>query len=100
MGMTQTSTAAPSNNRRSIKTSVAEFMIEQRNAGFADNDGRWVVSQLPELFWSNIGTLRTRRAGRFLGVFDDMTAVDAAIAAAQPMPEIDTPVLSMGRSSS
>jgi hypothetical protein len=98
--MTKTSTTAPSNNRRSIKTGVAEFMIEQRNAGFADNDGRWIISQLPELFWSNIGTLRTRRAGRFLGVFDDMAAVDNAIAAAQQAPEIDTPVLSMGRTSS
>lgn len=94
--MTKTS-AAPSNNRHSVKTDVAEFMIEQRNAGFADNDGRWILSQLPELFWSNIGTLRRRRAGRFLGVFDDMAAINLAVAAAELMPEVDEMVESMGR---
>jgi hypothetical protein len=89
-----------SNNVQTVKTATGEFMIEQRNVGFADNDGRWIVSQLPELFWSKIGTLRRRRAGRFLGAFDDMPAVNVAIAAADQMPEIDEMVTSMGRTSS
>lgn len=77
----------------SIKTEVATFMISKRDAGYADNDGRYVVHQLPELYWSKIGVLRRRRPGTFLGVFDDMNAVHAAIAAAGKTPEDDQMVL-------
>jgi hypothetical protein len=86
-----------SNHKASITADGGTFLIEQRNVGFADNDGRWIVSQLAELYWSNIGTMRQRRPGAFLGVFDDMDAVNAAIAAAAPQPERDEMVMSMGR---
>ena len=99
--MTQTSTAYRSNNDQTIKRADgAEFMIIQRNAGYADNDGRWVASLQPELFWSNIGTLRRRRAARFLGVFDTKSDALMAIIEADRGPEIDESVNSMGRSSS
>ena len=80
------------NNCQTVTTAAGEFMIEQRNVGFADNDGRWIVSQLPELYWSNIGVLRQRRPGAFLGVFEDRAAADAAIATAAPLPEHDKAV--------
>jgi hypothetical protein len=86
-----------SNNKQSIQVNGLTFLVEQRNVGFADNDGRWVVVQLAELYWSNIGVLRQRRPGAFLGVFDDMDAVREAIAAAAPQPERDEMVMSMGR---
>lgn len=86
-----------SNHKASIQANGCTFLIEQRNVGFADNDGRWIVSQLAELYWSNIGTMRQRRPGAFLGVFEDMDAVNAAIAAAAPLPERDEMVMSMGR---
>lgn len=85
------------NKVQTIQAAGGEFMIEQRNAGFADNDGRWIVSQLPELYWSKIGTLRRKRAGRFLGVCDDLAAVAWLIANTEPMPEVDEMVTSMGR---
>ena len=86
-----------SNNKQGIEANGLKFLVEQRNVGFADNDGRWIVNQLAELYWSNIGTLRQRRPGAFLGVFDDMDAVRAVIAAAAPQPECDEMVTSMGR---
>lgn len=86
-----------SNNKQSIEADGLKFLVEQRNVGFADNDGRWVVVQLAELYWSGIGVLRQRRPGAFLGVFDDMEAVLAAVAAAAPRPERDEMVMSMGR---
>lgn len=64
------------NNDQTIRTDAVEFMVEQRNAGFADNDGKWIVSQLPELYWSH-GELRQLRGSLFLGVFD--TRADAVI---------------------
>ena len=85
------------NHKASIEANGLKFLIEQRNIGFADNDGRWNVVQLAELYWSGIGVLRQRRPGAFLGVFDDMDAVHAAIAAAAPQPERDEMVMSMGR---
>jgi hypothetical protein len=86
-----------SNNKSTIEANGSTFMIEQRNAGFAHNDGQWIVSQLAELYWSPIGVMRRRRPGAFLGVFADMAAVEAAIAAAAPQPECDEMVMSMGR---
>ncbi len=90
--MTQNATQATgyqSNNERHIVTAVAEFLMSQRNVGFADNDGRWIVSQLPELYWSPIGALRRRRPGAFLGAFDTEAAALTAIENAAPQPEND-----------
>jgi len=74
------------NHTETVTTETARFMIEQRNAGFADNDGRWVVSQMAELYWGVGGVLRERRPGTFLGVFDNRASVDAAIAEATTLP--------------
>ncbi len=80
-----------------IKTDVASFLIEQRNVGFADNDGRWIVQQLSELYWSGIGTLRQKRAGAFLGVYDTRESAVAACHKASAQPVQDEMVRSMGR---
>lgn len=88
-----------SNNERSITTEAAAFLIAQRNAGYADNDGRWIVSQLPELYWSTGGVLRSRRPGAFLGVFDTEAAALAAIEGAGALSEVDRWVESIGRAS-
>jgi hypothetical protein len=93
------STYAASNHKQTIKTDVGEFLIEQRDAGFVDNDGQWIVTQLPELYWSSIGILHQRRPATFLGVFRDRAAVDEAISRAAPQPEHDQAVKSMGRAS-
>ena len=77
------------NNNQTVKTDVAEFSVEQRNEGFADNDGQWIVTQGIELYWSNIGVLRQRRPEKFLGVFPTTEAVVAAILAAEPQPIVD-----------
>lgn len=85
------------NFKKSITVNGLTFLIEQRNIGFANNDGKWIVSQLAELYWSNIGVMRQRRPGAFLGAFDDMDAVNVAIADAAPLPVDDQMVMSMGR---
>lgn len=85
------------NNERSIVTTAAEFLLRQRNVGYADNDGRWLVDQLPELYWSAGGVLRRRRPGAFLGVFDTEDAALAAIEAAGEQPERDEWVESIGQ---
>jgi hypothetical protein len=77
------------NHDHTVKTEAGEFMLIQRNAGYADNDGRWVVSQLAELYWSGGGALRQRRAGRFLGAFDTLELAMAAVAAAELQPVDD-----------
>lgn len=77
------------NNDQTVKTSVGEFMVVQRNEGYADNDGHWTVTQLAELYWSPIGVLRQRRSGLFLGVFDTPADAMAAIEAAMPQPISD-----------
>ena len=86
-----------SNNKRTVETPTITFFVEQRNFGFAENDGRWLLTQLPELYWSAGGCLRQRRPGTFLGVFDDMAAVETAIANAPVQPIEDVPVTAMGR---
>jgi hypothetical protein len=74
------------NNDTTIKTSAGQFMLMQRNSGYAVNDGKWVVSQLVELYWSTAGVLRQRRSGTFLGVFDTRAVAGAAITAASAQP--------------
>lgn len=65
------------NQDATIQSSAGSFLIEQRNAGFAVNDGKWIVQRLPELYWSH-GTLYQRRAGEFVGTFDTRAAAVAA----------------------
>lgn len=89
--MTQTSYV--SNHLHTITTPAGQFVVEQRNVGFASNDGKWVVSLLPELYWSHIGTLRKRREGRFLGAFTGRATANAAIATTGLPPAIDVMVL-------
>lgn len=85
-----------SNNEHTVTTGAGQFLLTQRNAGYVDNDGQWVVSQLPELYWSPIGVLRQRRPGTFLGVFATLDAANAAITAAEPQPIVDEMLMSMG----
>lgn len=73
--------------RRQVTTDVGEFMLEQRNIGFEPNDGKWVVTQLPGLFWSEIGVLYQRRPGAFLGVFDTLELAYKAAYEAERQPE-------------
>lgn len=77
------------NNDQTIRTDAGEFMIVQRNAGFAENDGYWVVTLLPGIYWSRGGVLRQRHAGYFLGVFRTDRAVADAITLAEPVPLAD-----------
>jgi hypothetical protein len=76
------------NNDQSFKTPAGEFLVVQRNGGYADNDGQWVVTQLPELYWSTGGVLRQRRPEKFLGVLTKEEAV-AAIESAELQPIMD-----------
>lgn len=85
------------NNRETVTTDAGTFEMEQRNEGFEPNDGRWIVSQHPELFWSSYGTLRQRRPGAFLGVFETHADALCAVSDAQPQPVTDVPVMSIGR---
>jgi len=85
------------NHDQTIRTEAGEFMAVQRNSGYADNDGAWVITQLPELYWSHIGTLRQRRPGAFVGVFATIEEAEAAIRSARLQPEQDENVNSMGR---
>jgi hypothetical protein len=77
------------NHDQTIHAVAGEFMVCQRNEGYAENDGQWTVHLLPELYWSAIGTLRQRRAGRFVGVFPTIDDAQAAIAAADAEPVAD-----------
>lgn len=88
-----------SNNLHSVKTDIAEFMLEQRNVGFEPNDGQWILYQSSELYWSSCGVLITRRAGKRLGIFADLDMAQKAIESAEVQPLIDEPVRSIGRAS-
>lgn len=74
------------NNDQTIETETGTFYVEQRNAGFEPNDGKWIVTQLPELYWTTYGTLHRRRSGKSLGIFVDPAEAAAAIEAAAPQP--------------
>lgn len=77
------------NNDHTQTFEAGEFYFQQRNAGYADNDGKWVVSLMPEVYWSNVGVLRQRRPGKLVGVFATLgIAVDAAREAGR-MPIVD-----------
>jgi hypothetical protein len=81
------------NKDQTIKTEAGEFYICQRNEGFALNDGQWVVTQLPELYWGAAGVLRQRRSEKFLGIFLTPVDVVEAIEAAELQPIEDKMVL-------
>lgn len=91
--MTESTSIIRINRDETVTTSVGQFSLIQRNSGYADNDGRWLVHQYADLYWSPIGTLRQRRAGRFLGVFDTETEAREATAAAEAVPLDDKMVL-------
>ncbi len=88
----QIKTTGSGNNDQTIKTHVAEFLVVQRNVGFIDNDGLWLVSQLPELYWTTTGGLRQRRPGKFLGAFLEPEAALEVILCADPQPIEDKPL--------
>jgi hypothetical protein len=74
------------NNDQSVKTDAGEFMINQRNEGYAENDGKWTVSQHAPLYWSTAGVLRSKGDEKFLGVFLTPVDVIEAIEAAGTLP--------------
>ena len=94
--MTTTTSTYASSNRRTFTTDAGRFMIERRNAGFADNDGRWIISQLPEYRWTFGGELRKCRHGAFLGSFDTEADAVAAAESAEQLPETNERAI-MGR---
>jgi len=74
------------NHTQSVKTDAGEFIINQRNEGYAENDGKWTVSQHAPLYWSAAGVLRSKGDGKFLGVFLTPVDVIEAIESAEPLP--------------
>jgi hypothetical protein len=81
-------TGSQINNLQTIDTEIGEFGVEQRNAGFADNDGKWIVTQCGELYWS-FGEMRRRARGKVLGIFATIADAEIAIRDAQPLPADD-----------
>jgi hypothetical protein len=77
------------NHTQTVETDAGKFMINQRNEGYAENDGKWTVTQLPELYWSPGGVLRQRRPEKFLGIFLTPVDVVEAIEAATLQPVQD-----------
>lgn len=75
-----------SNHVERVTIETGDFLMEQRNTGFADNDGQWTVHQSAELYWGPGGLLTQRRPGAHLGVFPTKEAALAAVHAAQPQP--------------
>lgn len=57
------------------------WTVEQRNVGFADNDGRWIAQRVRGNRWTAGGVLEPVGESAFLGVFDTeaeaLAAVDA-----------------------
>ncbi len=72
-------TAVRYNNDQTITYGGAEFYAEQRNAGFADNDGSWVITLHAQNVWTTGGVLCEARPGRHVGVFTTIAAADRAI---------------------
>jgi hypothetical protein len=81
-------TGSQQNNLQTITTPDGEFGVEQRNGGFVDNDGKWLVTQCGELYWS-FGELRRKARSVFLGVFDTISDAETAIRNAQPLADDD-----------
>jgi hypothetical protein len=77
------------NHTQTVKTDAGNFMINQRNEGYAENDGKWTVSQHAPLYWSKAGVLRSKGDEKFLGVFPTAVDMIEAIEAAKPLPVRD-----------
>lgn len=77
------------NNEQRVTTGAGEFMIQQRNMGYEVNDGKWVATQLPELYRGGAGEWRQRRPEYFLGVFGTPVDMVEAIVAAPPRAVCD-----------
>lgn len=85
------------NHDQSFKTEAGEFLVEQRNMGYAENDGKWIVNQLSDLYWDRWGYLTKRRQGIFLGIFDTMEQAEEAIRNAKLLPELERHEILSGR---
>ena len=85
-----------SSHRRSFTISTGTFMVERRVAGFVENDGRWILTHLPETRWTTSGELRISRQGLFVGVFDTEADAERAARFATQQPACDEPA-TMGR---
>lgn len=81
-----------SNNEEWRTTDAGRFCLTQRNAGYADNDGRWVVSQVGEHEYDHLGTLYRTREGKVLGVFDSKETALAAVQTATQLPKCRVPL--------
>lgn len=77
-------TGSQINNLQSVTTDAGEFAIEQRNCGFVNDDGHWLVTQMGELYWS-FGELRRKARSVFLGAFPTIPEAETAIRNAQPL---------------
>jgi hypothetical protein len=60
---------AISNHEASFMIDGIEFLVSQRNVGFASNDGRWIVRQCADLHYDlqRAGGLYRRHHGQYLG---------------------------------
>lgn len=86
--MTTTKSTYVPKNERWIRTDAGLFWAEQRLVGFADNDGRWTVTQMSECEYRALGALVRTREARHLGIFDTDADAMLAIRDAERMPEI------------
>lgn len=81
------------NNNATFSTEIGRFMIEQRNVGYSTNDGRWLLTLLPEHSFGANGRMVQRRPGQFLGGYDSLTlAVEAMYAFSTPPAPANTPI--------
>jgi hypothetical protein len=86
-----------SNNERYLQTDAGEFLMNQRNVGYWENDGRWIVRQLADLYWDGYGYLTKRREGLSIGPFDTEEEALTAIASAEIRPELEQHEILSGR---
>jgi hypothetical protein len=81
-------TGSQTNNLQTVTTDAGEFGVEQRNAGFVDNDGKWIVTHCGKIYWSH-GEMRRKARSVFLGVFDTIADAETAIRNAQSLTDDD-----------
>ena len=85
-----------SSHRRSFTISTGTFMVERRVAGYVENDGRWILTQLAETRWTACGELRIGRHGLFVGTFDTEADAERAAHSVTQQSACDEPA-TMGR---
>lgn len=85
-------TAIRQNHDQTVSTTAGDFLVEQRNGGFATNDGWWIAELLPRNVWRT-GVLRQARPGRFIGAYPTAAICEAAIAAAEPEQDHPYPIM-------